>query len=140
MGTPLPPNIIEPGNLCTVCWGESGPFEPPTPTAVTIQLFDWIEGDAWDEKFRNELSAPQIIEQHLVLVCAFARAGTDLNWFLEYTVGSTFLKIDDPVPGILRAFQSDGEPPCVQRVDNALPDIANSIVLGGYAEITFGSP
>ena len=140
MGTPLPPNIIEPGNDCNTCWGPEQTFDLPTPTKVQAQLFDWSEGDRWDEKYRNELSEAQTLTQLLSNPCEWSDTPSDLVWIWRYVPDESILTILELFPGTGRAFLSDFAGICKKEVDNALGNSPLSIIFGGYAQITFGAP
>lgn len=139
MGTPLPPIVIEPGRLCPIAWGEGKPFTEPTPSEITIQLHDTVEGQAFDPAWRTELLSPQVLGQDIVNPCEFSVQTFNFTWGWRWELLKTFVVVFNRFSPFLLACSGQPAVLGLKRIDNELPDDGGTVLLGGYAEITFGA-
>lgn len=139
MGTPLPPIPIEPGDLCSVCWGSGRAFDEPTPLKVFLALHDWSEGQFFNEAFRTQLETPQELSQIPGFPCEWNVSTANFGWFVQFAPSGSFYLVD-PIgaPGV-RAFNALVPLLCQEILTNEIIVPNNNIIFGGTASVYFGS-
>lgn len=138
MGTHLPPPVITPGDDCPFCFGTDKTFPDPTPKYITIQFWDWTEGEFWLEIYRDELENPHVMSQRPFLPCKYFATSGNLDWHWWWGDPVDFCRIGfgdivDPL-----CFDALQGPPCKQIMDNEIIAPAGVIAFGGYATVTLG--
>ena len=140
MGTPLPPTPPDPGDLCNVCWGDSGPIGIVTPRVISITLYKLEEGAFWNEIYRDELFTPTELIQDAITPCFFAQVTANFTWILLYDVTGTVIQVEENFFGGKKAFDIADPTLCVTSGPNALVIAAGNVAFNGSMSLYFGSP